>query len=99
QLHHTNIVPVYAVGSERGVHYYAMQFIDGRTLADLIRELRRAAGLEAPPDGATSPDTKPVAALSTEPANAPDRFRSAARLIAQAAQALEYAHQMGVVHR
>src|SRR5262249_33650011 len=28
QLHHTNIVPVYAVGSERGVHYYAMQFIE-----------------------------------------------------------------------
>ena len=24
QLHHTNIVPVYAVGSERGVHYYSM---------------------------------------------------------------------------
>src|SRR5262245_6760984 len=25
QLHHTNIVPVYAVGCERGVHFYAMQ--------------------------------------------------------------------------
>jgi len=29
QLHHQNIVPVYSVGCERGVHYYAMQFIDG----------------------------------------------------------------------
>ena len=29
QLHHPNIVPVFAVGVERGVHYYAMQFIDG----------------------------------------------------------------------
>ena len=28
-LHHTNIVPVYFVGSERGVHYYAMQLIEG----------------------------------------------------------------------
>jgi hypothetical protein len=28
-LHHTNIVPVHAVGKERGVHYYAMQFIEG----------------------------------------------------------------------
>src|SRR5205823_8700334 len=55
QLHHTNIVPVYAVGSERGVHYYAMQFIDGRTLADLIRDLRRAAGLEPVADGGTGP--------------------------------------------
>src|SRR5262245_53407698 len=41
QLHHSNIVPVYAVGAERGVHYYAMQFIDGRTLAQVIDELRQ----------------------------------------------------------
>ena len=25
RLHHTNIVPIFAVGCERGVHYYAMQ--------------------------------------------------------------------------
>ena len=35
-LHHTNIVPVHAVGCDRGVHYYAMQFIDGRSLAELV---------------------------------------------------------------
>src|SRR4051794_37511165 len=39
-LHHTNIVPVYAVGSERGVHYYAMQLIEGQNLAELIRQVR-----------------------------------------------------------
>jgi serine/threonine protein kinase len=47
-LHHTNIVPVHAVGCERGVHYYAMQFIEGRTLASLIRELRGLEGLDPP---------------------------------------------------
>ena len=35
-LHHEHIVPVYGVGCERGVHYYAMQFIDGQTLAEVI---------------------------------------------------------------
>ena len=30
RLHHTNIVPVFAVGEQDGVHYYAMQFIQGR---------------------------------------------------------------------
>src|SRR5207247_7150351 len=40
QLNHTHVVPVYFVGCERGVRFYAMQFIDGHTLADLIRELR-----------------------------------------------------------
>src|SRR5205085_2955412 len=58
-----------------------------------------AAPPPAPPPGA-APDTRPVAAGTTEPAPGdPARFRTAARLIAQAAQALEYAHQMGVVHR
>ena len=42
QLHHTNIVPVYAVGCERGVHFYAMQLIAGRSLAAVIQELRGA---------------------------------------------------------
>ncbi len=29
RLHHTNIVPVYATGEEGGLHYYAMELIDG----------------------------------------------------------------------
>src|SRR5262249_55555695 len=33
-----------AVGSERGVHYYAMQFIEGQTLAAIIDDLRQLAG-------------------------------------------------------
>ncbi|TWU28747.1 serine/threonine protein kinase [Novipirellula artificiosorum] len=44
QLHHTNIVPVYAVGSDRGIHYYAMQLIDGHTLTWLIDNMRQANG-------------------------------------------------------
>jgi serine/threonine protein kinase len=46
-LHHTHIVPVFAVGCERGVHSYAMQFIEGQTVAGLIVELRRLEGKEA----------------------------------------------------
>lgn len=33
-LHHTNIVPIFAVGCEQGVNYYAMQYIEGQSLAD-----------------------------------------------------------------
>jgi serine/threonine protein kinase/outer membrane protein assembly factor BamB len=36
-LHHTNIVPIFAIGAEAGVHYYAMQFIEGRDLSELAR--------------------------------------------------------------
>jgi WD40 repeat protein/serine/threonine protein kinase len=112
QLHHTNIVPVYAVGCERGVHYYAMQFINGRTLAGMIREQRQLSGLEAaatrgPADSrATGPYPTPpagpetAAVLSTERSTRTAAFvRTAAHLGVQAALALEHAHQLGVVHR
>jgi serine/threonine-protein kinase len=46
-LHHTNIVPVHGVGCERGVPFYAMQFIEGRSLAQLLAELRRLEGQDA----------------------------------------------------
>ena len=41
RLHHTNIVPVFGVGDHNGVPYYVMQFIQGMSLADVTRELRR----------------------------------------------------------
>jgi serine/threonine protein kinase len=41
-LDHPNIVSVYSVGTERGVHYYAMQLIEGQSMAEVIDELRRA---------------------------------------------------------
>jgi len=48
QLHHTNIVPVYAVGCERSVHFYAMQLIEGQSLAEVVCELRKVAGRDQP---------------------------------------------------
>jgi serine/threonine protein kinase/WD40 repeat protein len=48
-LHHTNIVPVFAVGVHEDVHYYAMQYIDGQSLDSVLREiirLRRDPGAE-----------------------------------------------------
>lgn len=37
-LHHTNIVPIFYVGFEKGVHFFAMEFIQGRSLADVLGE-------------------------------------------------------------
>jgi serine/threonine protein kinase len=47
-LHHTNIVPIHAVGCEQGVHYYAMQFIEGRSLAAVLDEAKRQVTLLDP---------------------------------------------------
>src|SRR5688572_4742022 len=40
-LHHTNIVPVFGIGDHNGTHYYAMQFIAGQGLDQVLHELRR----------------------------------------------------------
>jgi serine/threonine protein kinase len=122
-LHHSNIVPVYSVGCECGVHFYAMQFIDGRTLAALIGELRKGAAAPAALSSvvaagavqATSPATpsavNPQPSISYGAAHAPTRslnsstvqragyWRQVARLGEQAAEALQHAHDLGVIHR
>jgi serine/threonine protein kinase len=121
-LHHTNIVPVFFVGCERGVHFYAMQLIEGENLASLIDELRGSKSLEEEggrmkEDGQTLPgspsssihspsslklDTRSNlgAQLSTQRSErSAGFFRSVARLLAQAGEALDYAHTLGVVHR
>ncbi|HEX5472889.1 MAG TPA: serine/threonine-protein kinase, partial [Lacipirellulaceae bacterium] len=40
QVQHPNIVPVYAVGEESGVHYYVMQLVEGQSLTSLLDGLR-----------------------------------------------------------
>jgi WD40 repeat protein/serine/threonine protein kinase len=45
RLHHTNIVPVFDVGEFQGIHYYAMQFIQGQGLDEVLDELRQLRGV------------------------------------------------------
>jgi serine/threonine protein kinase len=59
RLHHTNIVPVFGVGAENGLHYYAMQYIHGLGLDEVLRELKRLKSASQAP--ATLPDTSPPA--------------------------------------
>ena len=103
QLDHPHIVDVYGVGCERSVHFYAMRFVEGHTLAEVIAELqtiRRAGDLPDVAPAHAGDSTPALAALSTQRTTT-DRefFRSVARIGIEVAEALDHAHQQGVIHR
>jgi len=68
RLRHPGIVAVHEIGNDRGVPYIVSEFVESRTLAELIAESRPG-------------------------------FRESAALTASIAEALDFAHAQGVVHR
>lgn len=112
-LNHPHIVPVYAVGNDRGVHFYAMQLIDGQSLADVIFDLRKSAENLAQLDlsiGDKSPAGPDASMQSLSVGLKPggsgadkrpgrEYFRQVARWGIQAAVGLHHAHEAGIVHR
>src|SRR5262245_39797722 len=92
-LEHAHIVPVYGVGCERGVHYYAMKFIDGQVLAELIAQQQPGSAERTTRYAlaADDADTRPQAADATVPApRDAAHYRRVAQWGAQAAEALEH---------
>ena len=64
RLHHGNIVPVHGVGEHQGVHYYAMQFIQGH---GLDADPRRPEEAPRPGDGAGGRRARTRGSLSAGP--------------------------------
>jgi len=98
---------VYGVGCERGIHFFAMKFVDGPSLADVIQARRREGQSTAAESDADSSVIPSHAALPADTLRAGHAitmrdagfFAAVARLGIQAAEALDHAHQMGVIHR
>jgi tetratricopeptide (TPR) repeat protein/serine/threonine protein kinase len=67
RLHHTNIVPVYGVGEAGGVHFYAMQFIQGQSVEGVLRELRCRRGGSG---GSANEPTRKAAGAAPDPGSA-----------------------------
>ena len=89
RLRHPGICPVFAVGEERGLHWFAMEFVDGSNLAAELELVRRRRAEQRAP----SPEER----LAVDPSRSYEA--QIAELVASVADALEYAHGEGVVHR
>jgi hypothetical protein len=74
RLHHTNIVPVFEVGRDGELAYYAMQFIQGQGLDQVIDELARLRDPGRKPGGAGSPGPTSVATAPGVQGSAPGRI-------------------------
>ena len=92
QLEHPNIVPVYSIGLDDGIHYYAMRYITGQSLDQVISKTRHetdeSQGTRSPARG----DLKPRKV-------APEQLTKLLQQFAEVAEALHRAHEYGVVHR
>ena len=107
QLHHNHIVPVYAVGCERGMHFYAMQLINGVPVSSKSFFELGQSNTHSKSEGKISTNTthsdltQAIGASATKQSTqgSRDRFRAIVKLVANVADALEYAHSCGVVHR
>lgn len=89
KLHHDNIVPIHAQGESNGVYYYAMELIRGENLNDVISRAR----------GEVIESSTSHPAQSGKLPTTPAQFEKIARLIAAVADAIDYAHRQGIIHR
>ncbi|TWU05152.1 Serine/threonine-protein kinase PknB [Symmachiella macrocystis] len=134
-LNHPSIIPVYSVGSDRGVHYFAMRLVDGFDLRKVLRNVfsggldidphatTKCAAIETSDEGnsvdfiskipngpaesvspesscSSRPNPKILADFSADDvATEQDYMRWVGKIGIQAAEALNAAHEEGVLHR
>ncbi len=114
RLRHPGIVQIHEIGHAEGAHFFAMEFVEGAPLSDVLDRMRQEdrASLDggrvgaavssaahgrvefpAPPEGEERRARTPSSAWNRS------YIETVCRLTAQVADALEHAHEAGILHR
>ncbi|TWT51926.1 Serine/threonine-protein kinase PrkC [Thalassoglobus neptunius] len=104
RLHHTNIVPVFGIGTDEGLDFYVMQYINGQSLDLVIDELQclekeQGSGsiYHSDQSSVNNSYVKTGSGSSSSPESS--YWKRIARIGFQIADALQYSHEQGVTHR
>jgi tetratricopeptide (TPR) repeat protein len=101
-IHHTNIVPIYGMGSYAGQWYYAMELVQGRALDEVVKDLAKH---KSPPTerrlARRARNARDTPATSWTGAETGQRayYARVAEIFAGVAEALHAAHAEGILHR
>ncbi len=114
RLRHPAVVPIYTFGESAGVPYYAMEWVDGASLEEVLQTLRGRqpqdlsgadlrSALQACRDARAADqlphDDEPLREVPGSPFSATNWVEACFRLLLPVAHALEHAHRNGVIHR
>ncbi len=84
KLNHPSVVSVYGMGVKEQIPYYAMDFVEGETLAQIVARLK---------------DLEPEAETPFGHKDGAGYFESLARAFADVADGLQHAHSKKIIHR
>jgi serine/threonine-protein kinase len=104
-LEHPGIVPIYQMDEDvDGRPFYAMRFIQGRNLAEAIREFHLGPSADSADDADKTAPPSVKSLKSVESAKSVDRFaslpfRNLLQRFVAVCNTIAYAHSKGVIHR
>lgn len=97
RLQHPNVVSTFGMGIESDTPYFAMEYVDGETVEEVLARVRSAADGAARSPADESIPSRPTL-LDTDEIRL-DYCIEVADLFAGAADGLQHAHAQGIVHR